>query len=240
MPRFIGQISLFTFTFEPQGWIFCEGQVLPISEYDALFSHLGTTFGGDGQNTFAVPDLRGKAPDNCRYGISLFGEYEPSSQLLLLGETIISAFAFNKPGILECAGQSLPTARNMYLETLMGTRFGGDGKNNFNLPDLRGKAPANCSYVMAVQGKDPGSDMWEIFVGELLLLPYTVPYSESLKLCNGELLQIEQNRALFTLLGNRFGGDGKQTFALPNLSAAAPSKFNYYIVATKGTFPPRA
>ena len=240
MPPFVGQISLFSFDFAPQGWIVCEGQVLPIFEYDVLFTRLGTTFGGDGENTFAVPDLRGAAPANCQYCISLFGSYEPDVNQLLLGQTIISPFSINKSGILECAGQSLPTSRNMYLETLMGNRFGGDGKNNFNLPDLRGKAPAKCSYVIAVQGKDPGSGMWDIFVAELLLLPYTVPFSESLKLCNGELLQIEKNRALFALLGNRFGGDGKQTFALPNLSAAAPSKFNYYIVVAQSTFPPRS
>ena len=226
MPRFVGQISLFPFTFQPQGWIFCNGRVLPIAEYDALFSRLRNTFGGDGESTFGVPDLRAIAPKNCQYGISLEGDYEPDVHQMIVGQTMVSAFSLNTRGLMECAGQSLSTAQYRFLETLMGTRFGGDGTNNFNLPDLRSKAPANCTYIMDVLGLDPGSRA-DIFVGELLLLPYEVPFSQNLRLCNGDLLQIAQNKALFSLLGNRFGGDGKQNFALPNLSAAAPSKFNY-------------
>lgn len=240
MPRFVGQISLFAFTYEPQGWIFCDGRVLPISEYDVLFTRLGNTFGGDGESTFGVPDLRAAAPANCQYGISLYGTYEPSVNELIVGQTMISAFSLNKRGLMECAGQSLSTAQYRPLESLMGNRFGGDGTNNFNLPDLRSKAPAKCSYTMDVEGLDPGSSSrTEIFVGELLLLPYDVPFSQSLRLCNGDLLPIEQNRGIFNLLGNRFGGDGKQNFALPNLSAAAPSKFNYYI-CVQGFLPPRS
>ncbi|MFZ1269306.1 MAG: tail fiber protein, partial [Anaerolineae bacterium] len=54
---YIGQIELLPFTFAPQGWTVCEGQLLPISENEALYSLIGTTFGGDGQTTFALPDL---------------------------------------------------------------------------------------------------------------------------------------------------------------------------------------
>ena len=239
MPRFVGQISLLPFIFEPQGWIFCAGQLLPISENDVLFSRLGTTFGGDGESTFAVPDLRAIAPKNCQYCISLFGEYRPNVYQLLLGQTMISAFPPDTRGMLECAGQSLSTAQYRTLETLMGTRFGGDGTNNFNLPDLRSKAPAKCSYMMAAEGIFPGSRIEDMFVGELLPLPYELEFAESLRLCNGDLLQIEPNRALFSLLGNRFGGDGQQNFALPDLRAAAPSKFNYYI-CVHGVLPPRS
>jgi microcystin-dependent protein len=241
MPPFVGQISLFSLNFEPAGWIFCDGRVLPIAEYETLFNRLRNTFGGDGESTFAVPDLRAIAPNNCQYCISLFGTYNPDVYQLLIGQTMIYAFSLNTPGLLECAGQSLSTAQYKPLESLMGTRFGGDGTNNFNLPDLRSKAPAKCSYMMPVQGLFPGPRIADMFVSELLLLPYEVEveFSQSLRLCNGDLLQIEQNRALFSLLGNRFGGDGKQTFALPNLSAAAPSKFNYYI-CVQGVFPPRS
>jgi microcystin-dependent protein len=237
MPRFVGQISLFPFTFEPAEWIFCDGRLLPISDNEALFTRLKNTFGGDGQSDFGVPDLRAIAPKNCQYCISLFGEYKPDVYQLLLGQTMISAFSPDTRGLLECAGQSLSTAQYRTLETLMGNRFGGDGTNNFNLPDLRSKAPAKCSYTMAVQGTFPGPRIEGLFVGELLLLPYELEFPQSLRLCNGDLLQIEQNKALFSLLGNRFGGDGKQTFALPTLSAAAPSKFNYYI-CVQGEFPP--
>jgi microcystin-dependent protein len=57
---FVGQIELFGFNFAPRGWAFCNGQLLPISQNTALFSLLGTIYGGDGRTTFALPDLRGR------------------------------------------------------------------------------------------------------------------------------------------------------------------------------------
>jgi microcystin-dependent protein len=59
---FIGEIRMFGGNFAPAGWAFCEGQLIPISENDALFTLIGTTYGGDGQETFALPDLRGRLP----------------------------------------------------------------------------------------------------------------------------------------------------------------------------------
>ncbi|MGO0063383.1 phage tail protein [Brevibacillus fluminis] len=59
---YIGEIRMFGGTFAPSGWMKCEGQLLPISEYEELFSLIRTTYGGDGQETFALPDLRGRVP----------------------------------------------------------------------------------------------------------------------------------------------------------------------------------
>jgi microcystin-dependent protein len=59
---FIGEIRMFGGNFAPAGWAFCSGQLLAISENDALFALIGTTYGGDGQSTFALPDLRGRVP----------------------------------------------------------------------------------------------------------------------------------------------------------------------------------
>lgn len=59
---YIGEIRMFGGNFAPAGWMFCEGQLLPISENDALFNLIGTTYGGDGQSTFGLPDLRGRVP----------------------------------------------------------------------------------------------------------------------------------------------------------------------------------
>ncbi|PHN06707.1 phage tail protein [Flavilitoribacter nigricans] len=61
MNPFLGQIQAFGFGFAARGWAFCDGQLLPIASYTALFSLLGTTFGGDGRTTFALPDLRGRS-----------------------------------------------------------------------------------------------------------------------------------------------------------------------------------
>jgi microcystin-dependent protein len=59
---YIGEIRIFAGNFPPNGWAFCDGTLMPISENDALFNLIGTTYGGDGQNTFALPDLRGRLP----------------------------------------------------------------------------------------------------------------------------------------------------------------------------------
>ncbi len=59
---FVGEIRMFAGSFAPAGWMFCDGQLLPISEYETLFNLIGTTYGGDGQETFALPDLRSRIP----------------------------------------------------------------------------------------------------------------------------------------------------------------------------------
>jgi microcystin-dependent protein len=59
---YVGEIRMFAGNFAPAGWAFCQGQLLPISENETLFQLIGTTYGGDGQSTFALPDLRGRIP----------------------------------------------------------------------------------------------------------------------------------------------------------------------------------
>ncbi len=71
MDPFIGEIKLFAGNFVPRGWAFCDGQLLPISQNSALFSILGTTYGGDGRTTFALPDLRGRVPVSPGHGPGL-------------------------------------------------------------------------------------------------------------------------------------------------------------------------
>ncbi len=66
---FLSEIKLMSFNFPPKGWAFCNGQLLPINQNQALFSLLGTTYGGNGQTTFALPDLRGEVPIHRATGI---------------------------------------------------------------------------------------------------------------------------------------------------------------------------
>jgi microcystin-dependent protein len=68
---YVGEIRMFAGNFAPAGWMFCEGQLLPISEYETLFNLIGTTYGGDGQSTFALPDLRGRVPLHQGNGFTL-------------------------------------------------------------------------------------------------------------------------------------------------------------------------
>lgn len=77
---FIGEISMFGGNFAPRGWALCNGQLLPISQNSALFSLLGTTYGGDGRTTFALPDLRGRVPVHAGRGSGGLSPYPLGSK----------------------------------------------------------------------------------------------------------------------------------------------------------------
>jgi microcystin-dependent protein len=68
---YVGEIRMFAGNFAPAGWMLCDGQLLPISEFETLFNLIGTTYGGDGQSTFALPDLRGRIPIHQGGGFAL-------------------------------------------------------------------------------------------------------------------------------------------------------------------------
>src|SRR5512140_441506 len=68
---FVAEIRIFPFNFAPKGWAFCDGQILPLSQNTALFSLLGTTYGGDGKSNFALPDLQGAVPMHPGSGAGL-------------------------------------------------------------------------------------------------------------------------------------------------------------------------
>lgn len=85
MEPFIGEIKMFAGTFAPNGWFFCDGTLLPLNQYSAFFAIIGTTYGGDGVQTFQLPDLRGRAPIHSgngqgrnvsRYELGQFGGTE--------------------------------------------------------------------------------------------------------------------------------------------------------------------
>jgi len=78
---YIGEIRMFAGNFAPNGWAFCSGQTLNIAEYDALFNLIGTTYGGDGITTFALPDLRGRVP--IHQGTLVAGESGGAEQVML-------------------------------------------------------------------------------------------------------------------------------------------------------------
>ena len=86
--QFVAEIRIFPFNFPPTGWAFCDGQIMPISQNTALFSLLGTTYGGDGKSTFALPNLQGSAPmqPGQGQGLSLrdLGEQSGAESITLL------------------------------------------------------------------------------------------------------------------------------------------------------------
>src|SRR3982074_3159912 len=73
---FVGEIRMFAGTFAPAGWAMCQGQLMAISQNDTLFTLIGTTYGGDGQTTFALPDLQGRVPIHAGQGPGISQTYQ--------------------------------------------------------------------------------------------------------------------------------------------------------------------
>src|SRR6476661_6069035 len=107
---YVGEIRMFAGNFAPAGWMFCEGQLLPISENETLFQLIGTTYGGDGQSTFALPDLRGRIP--LHFGNSfILAETGGAEEITL---TVSQIPAHSHPQIAAAVtGDSINLANNL-------------------------------------------------------------------------------------------------------------------------------
>ena len=108
----IGEIRMFAGNFAPTGWAFCQGQLLPIAQNQALFSLLGTTYGGDGRTTFALPDLRGRVPVGFGQGLGLsnrvIGE-QFGSELVTLNINQMPSHNHTVNAVTTEGNQNLPT-----------------------------------------------------------------------------------------------------------------------------------
>jgi microcystin-dependent protein len=171
-----------------------------------------------------------------------------SSDTQLLGSLLLIPYDFVPLSFEKCAGQVLPIPSNPALFTLLGNRFGGDGKKTFGLPDMRGQEPIKgLSYLIATAGIYPSRkavntpNQYGIppLLGQLLLVAYLPKYTPPAgwATCDGQLLKIDREAALYTLLGNKFGGDGETTFALPDLRGHEPVKGITYVISLQGRFP---
>ena len=113
---FVAEIRIFPFNFAPKGWAFCDGQLLPISQNTALFSLLGTTYGGDGKSTFALPNMQGNAPMHPGQGPGLslhdLGETGGSETVTLL-ESEIPAHAHTLKANINVAETPDPGANSL-------------------------------------------------------------------------------------------------------------------------------
>jgi microcystin-dependent protein len=116
---FLGEIKMFAGTFAIQGWAFCDGSILPIAQYDALFALFGTTYGGDGQTTFGLPDLRGRVP--VHIGQSLVQGQLAGSESVTLSPTQIPAH-----GHLVLGAAATGTTANPSGAYLAGTASGNE------------------------------------------------------------------------------------------------------------------
>lgn len=103
---FLGEISLCSFNFPPKGWAFCNGQLLPINQNQALFSILGTTYGGDGRTTFALPDLRGRSPAHVGNGLTLGERVGSETHTLTANE--LPSHSHTLQGLSDVANTTTP------------------------------------------------------------------------------------------------------------------------------------
>jgi microcystin-dependent protein len=180
---YIGSVVESASNLIPGGYMQCNGQLLDIATNDALFALIGTTYGGDGQTTFALPDLRGR--------------------------TVVGTGGSHQLG--DLFGQSGVTITDANLPANMG----GAG-----VPIDNTEPSIALNYVIALQGIFPnqgaGADPYTPMLGEILTFASNnIP--AGFALCQGQLLLISQNQALFSLLGTTYGGNGTTTFALPDL-----------------------
>ncbi|MFV3128412.1 tail fiber protein [Niveispirillum sp. KHB5.9] len=165
----------------------------------------------------------------------------------LTGQILYVAATYPADGWAICDGSLLPVNRYWPLFNLLGTRFGGDGVTNFALPNLvglsttpKGLLPLICVNGTQPQAAPPGIDGWpqiDAYFAQVIYLAFDSPV-EGWARCDGRLLPVDYNAVLFSLLGYRFGGDGKQSFALPNLMNAPTTPPGLVpVMALNGTYP---
>jgi microcystin-dependent protein len=159
---FLSEIRIFSFNFPPKGWAFCNGQLLPINQNQALFSLLGTRYGGNGQTNFALPNLQGQVPIHAGNGHTL-GERAGSSTVTVtqqqMPQHIHFAQASNTAGDVPTATGSVLAASDVQIYSPVGTlttlqpgsisNVGGSQAHNNMMPYLV------LNFCIALQGIFP-------------------------------------------------------------------------------------
>jgi len=149
---FLSEIRIFSFNFAPKGWATCNGQLLPINQNQALFSLLGTTYGGNGQTNFALPNLQGKAPLHFGDGFNLGetgGEYAHTVTMNEL-PTHVHGFSIN-----SCVASA---AANASVASPAGAYWANDGKTAYSTQDPNNQINTGAmhpSTVSNIGGSQP-------------------------------------------------------------------------------------
>jgi microcystin-dependent protein len=147
MDPFVAEVRIFPFNFAPKGWAFCDGQLLPISQNTALFSLLGTTYGGNGTSNFALPNVQGNAPMHPGQG--------PGLSLHDLGETGGSDTVTLLESEIPSHSHSLNAAPNVALVKLPGANVSmARSKNGNAYSDQPGNLVAMNGNTVAPAGGD--------------------------------------------------------------------------------------
>jgi microcystin-dependent protein len=149
---FIGEIRMFGGSFAPAGWAMCAGQLMPISQNDTLFNLIGTTYGGDGQETFGIPDLQGRFPAHMGQGPGISQTYQEGETFGVESVTITTnSMPIHNHAFLastDLAGATDPTGNVVAQPVSLNLFFG----------DVPGSA-LNASAVTLVGGSQPHENM---------------------------------------------------------------------------------
>jgi microcystin-dependent protein len=154
---FVGQIQIFGFNFAPQGWALCAGQLLPINQNTALFSILGTTYGGDGRSTFALPNLQGRVPIQQGQGAGLTNRILGESS----GQEFVTLLANQTPGHTHAANCNNNLGDNYDPAGHVWSTDGG-GNNEYGPGTVAGQMSANA--ILATGGGQPHNNMQPFLV----------------------------------------------------------------------------
>lgn len=165
---YVGELRIFAGNFAPAGWQFCDGSLLPISENEVLFQLIGTTYGGDGQETFAVPDLRGRVP--IHMGTStlgttyVIGEQGGVEQVGLTPNQIPS---HSHPAVATATGQTL-SPQGAFFATVTSTQAGANAYAPAATTPTVAMVPASISQA---GGNQPHENMQPtLFVNYIISL----------------------------------------------------------------------
>jgi len=236
----VGEIIYFGGSFDPSGWLHCDGRPLPLAENEGLFMVIGTTFGGD-DDTLRLPVVPDLAP-GVRALISTYGTFPMPDRRLGADYPLGSIRIFAGPALATdwaaCDGRSLPLNQNAALGSIINRQFGGDA-SSFRLPVLA--APVKGAHrAISLSGPYPqfggGMATSSQALGEIALWPVG-PVPLGWAVCQGQALPVQQNTALYSILGTTFGGRQNVNFNLPKL--APPIQGLQYVIATNGVFPSR-
>ena len=160
---FLGEIKIISWNFPPKGWTFCNGQLLPINQNQALFSLLGTTYGGNGQTTFALPDLRGRVPIHDGNGHTLGEKAGQEAHTITIQELpshFHSVKVFNDNANATPSGSFFAAANNTYQPAPPNTSLAPTSVTNTggSQPHTNQQPFTVLSFCIALQGIFPSQN----------------------------------------------------------------------------------
>ena len=209
--NFAGSVHMFLGNFDPNGALICDGRLLSISAYPDLFAAIGTIYGGDGITNFRIPDLRGRTIVGADEGLPV-GTY--------LGTPEIDLTADNLPSAIGGDGDAIDNQQpGVVMQVLVA---------------YQGIYPSRSQEPLAEGGGDVA------IVGDTAYLSQIVFFAGTGRPtyfypAQGQILPINTNQALFSLLGTNYGGDGRTTFALPDFGGRSATGFDVRPGETSGS-----